>query len=179
MREDDELIATVVTDGGSKAVLATRAGKAIHFTETDVRIMGRTAQGVKGIELKSGDEVVSMAAVEEGGNAPHRHRKGYGKRTRIEEYRLQGRGGKGIANIKIAARNGQVVAVPFVNDDDEVMVITAHGMIVRLGVKDVNPTGRATVGRPPHPDRRGRQGRGRRQARRTGLSGTVAVEGPV
>ena len=108
--------------------------------------MGRTAQGVKGIALKPGDEVVSMAVVEPGGTLLTVTEKGFGKRTRIEEYRLQGRGGQGIANIKIASRNGKVVAVPFVNDDDEVMVITAHGMILRLAVRDVNPTGRSTVG---------------------------------
>ena len=144
--EEDELIAADITDGASEAVLASRAGKAIRFTETDVRTMGRTARGVKGISLAADDEVVSMAILDEGGTLLTVTDKGYGKRSGVDEYRLQTRGGKGVINVKTTERNGKVVAVPCVHDDDEVMVITARGMILRLRVKDFNLLSRATQG---------------------------------
>jgi DNA gyrase subunit A len=144
--EDDELIAAAVTEPGSQAVLASRRGKAIRFTETDVRPMGRTARGVKGIALAPGDAVVSMAVVEPDGTLLTVTDRGFGKRSHLEDYRLQSRGGKGIINVKATQRNGLVVAVPFVRDDDEVMVITAQGMILRLPVKDFGVLGRATQG---------------------------------
>ena len=144
--DDDALIAASVTEGDSEAVLASRAGKAVHFAETDVRITGRTARGVKGIALASGDAVVSMAVVEREGTLLTVTDKGYGKRSRLEDYRLQSRGGKGLVNIKTTKRNGKVVTVPYVTDDDELMVITAQGMILRLAVKDFNILGRATQG---------------------------------
>ncbi len=133
-------------EGDSEAVLASRAGKAVHFAETDVRITSRTACGVKGIALASGDAVVSMAVVEREGTLLTVTDKGYGKRSRLEDYRLQSRGGKGLVNIKTTKRNGKVVTVPYVTDDDELMVITAQGMILRLAVKDFNILGRATQG---------------------------------
>ena len=144
--DDDALIAASVTEGDSEAVLASRAGKAVHFAETDVRITSRTARGVKGIALASGDAVVSMAVVEREGTLLTVTDKGYGKRSRLEDYRLQSRGGKGLVNIKTTKRNGKVVTVPYVTDDDELMVITAQGMILRLAVKDFNILGRATQG---------------------------------
>jgi DNA gyrase subunit A len=144
--EGDELIAAAVTEPGSEALLATRGGKAIRFTESDARPMGRTAYGVKGIVLLEGDSVVSMAVVEPEGTLLTVTDLGFGKRSHIEEYRLQSRGGKGIINVKTTARNGKVVAVLFVQDEDELMVITAQGMIVRLRVKDFSVHGRATQG---------------------------------
>jgi DNA gyrase subunit A len=144
--EGDELIAAAVTEPGSEAVLATRDGKAIRFSESDARPMGRTAYGVKGIELQEGDSVVSMSVVEPEGTLLTVTDLGYGKRSRIEEYRLQNRGGKGIINVRTTARNGRVVAVPSVHDEDELMVITAQGMILRLRVKDFAVHGRATQG---------------------------------
>jgi DNA gyrase subunit A len=144
--EGDELIAAAVTDPGSEAVLATRDGKAVRFTETDARPMGRNAYGVKGIELQAGDTVVSMAVVEPEGTLLTVTDKGYGKRSRVEDYRLQSRGGKGVINVRTTERNGRVVAVPFVHDEDELMVITAQGMIVRLRVKDFAVHSRATQG---------------------------------
>jgi DNA gyrase subunit A len=144
--EGDELIAAAVTDPGSEAVLATRDGKAVRFTETDARPMGRNAYGVKGIELQAGDTVVSMAVVEPEGTLLTVTDKGYGKRSRVEDYRLQSRGGKGVINVRTTERNGRVVAVPFVHDEDELMVITAQGMIVRLRVKDFAVHNRATQG---------------------------------
>jgi len=144
--EDDELIAASLTEGDSQAVLASRTGKAIRFLETDVRIMGRTARGVRGIGLAAGDAVVSMAVVKQEGTLLTVMDKGFGKRSKIEDYRLQTRGGKGIINVKTTERNGEVVAVPYVTEEDEVMVITARGMILRLEVNDFGVLGRATQG---------------------------------
>ncbi len=144
--EDDELIAATVTEPGSEAVLATRDGKAVRFSETDARPMGRTARGVKGIALRKGDSVVSMAVVEPEGTLLTVTDRGYGKRSHIEDYRLQSRGGQGVINVRTTERNGRVVAVPFVHDEDELMVITAQGMIMRLRVKDFAVHGRATMG---------------------------------
>jgi DNA gyrase subunit A len=144
--EDDELIAASVTEPGNEAVLATRDGKAVRFNETDARPMGRTARGVKGIALRKGDSVVSMAVVEPEGTLLTVTDRGYGKRSHIEDYRLQSRGGQGVINVKTTERNGRVVAVPFVHDEDELMVITAQGMILRLRVKDFAVHGRATMG---------------------------------
>jgi DNA gyrase subunit A len=146
IEDEDALIAAAITDGQSEAVLATRGGKAIHFQEGDVRPMGRTARGVKGIRLLSEDEVVSMAVVEPEGTLLTVTDKGFGKRSRINDYRMQTRGGKGIINVKTTKRNGVVVAVPFVHDEDQLMVITAHGMIVRLNVEDFGVMGRVTQG---------------------------------
>jgi DNA gyrase subunit A len=144
--DDDELIAAAVTEPGSEAVLATRDGKSIRFSETDTRPMGRSARGVKGIALRKGDSVVSMAVVEPDGTLLTVTDRGYGKRSHIEDYRLQSRGGQGVLNIKTTERNGRVVAVPFVRDEDELMVITAQGMIVRLRVKDFAVYNRITQG---------------------------------
>jgi DNA gyrase subunit A len=101
---------------------------------------------VRGIALGAGDAVVSMAVVEPDGTLLTVTDRGFGKRSHLEDYRLQSRGGKGIINVKATQRNGLVVAVPFVRDDDEVMVITAQGMILRLPVKDFGVLGRATQG---------------------------------
>ncbi len=144
--KEDELIAAEVTDGKSQAVLATRAGQAIRFTEKDVRPVGRTAMGVKGIVLSRDDAVVSMAAVDAEGTLLTVTDKGFGKRSKLEDYRLQFRGGKGIINIKSTERNGAVVAVLFVREEDEVMAITAQGMILRLRVNGFGVFGRATQG---------------------------------
>ena len=143
---DDELIVAAITDGDSQVVLASRSGKTIRFTETDVRITGRTAQGVRGIRLGAGDAVVSMAVVNTEGTLLTVTEKGYGKRSRVEDYRFQTRGGQGVINIKTTTRNGNVVAIPFVNEEDEVMAITAQGMILRLLVQDFNILGRITQG---------------------------------
>ena len=144
--KEDELIAAEVTDGKSQAVLATRAGQAIRFTEKDVRPVGRTAMGVKGIVLSRDDAVVSMAAVDAEGTLLTVTDKGFGKRSKLEDYRLQFRGGKGIINIKSTERNGAVVAVLFLREEDEVMAITAQGMILRLRVNGFGVFGRATQG---------------------------------
>jgi len=144
--EGDSLIAAAVTGAEDEAVIATRKGLAIRFAASDVRPMGRTAGGVKGIRLREGDQVVGMAVAEEEGTLLTVTEKGYGKRTALDQYRLQSRGGKGIINIKTTPRNGPVVGVRFVGEEDEVMVVTGNGMILRLRVKGILVHGRATQG---------------------------------
>jgi DNA gyrase subunit A len=144
--EEDSLIAAAVMGPKDEVVLATHNGLAIRFAESEVRPMGRTASGVKGIELRKGDHVVGMAVVEEDGTLLTVTEKGYGKRTALEQYRLQSRGGKGIINIKTTSRNGPVVGVRFVGEEDEVMVVTGQGMILRLKVEGIGVHGRATQG---------------------------------
>jgi DNA gyrase subunit A len=142
---DDALIEAVLTAGKDEILLATRDGMAIHFSEEDVRPMGRAAYGVKGIELETGDEVVALEVVSTG-TVLTVTANGYGKRTDLEEYRLQSRGGKGIINIKTTGRNGPVVGVKFLRGDEEVMLITEKGMIIRLDTKDISTIGRNTQG---------------------------------
>jgi DNA gyrase subunit A len=147
--EDDTLIAAAVTGGADEAVLATRQGMAIRFSESDVRPMGRSAYGVKGISLDEeaeGDEVVGMAIAEQDGTLLTVTDRGFGKRTAIEDYRLQSRGGKGVINIRTTKKNGRVIGVRFVRHEDEVMLVTAQGMILRLRVKGISVIGRATQG---------------------------------
>jgi DNA gyrase subunit A len=145
VEDDDSLIEAVLTTGADQILLATREGMAIHFSEEDVRPMGRAAYGVKGIELESGDEVVALEVVAEGtvltvtGN-------GYGKKTDLAEYRLQTRGGKGLINIKTEGRNGSVVGVKLLRSEEEVMLITEKGMIIRLDTSELSTIGRNTQG---------------------------------
>jgi DNA gyrase subunit A len=143
---DDALIEAVLTSGMDKILLATRGGMAIQFAEDDVRPMGRAAYGVKGIELESGDEVVAVEVVTEGGTVLTVTENGYGKRTDIGEYRVQSRGGKGLINIKTTGRNGPVVGVKFLAADEQVMLITEKGMIIRLDTADISTIGRNTQG---------------------------------
>jgi DNA gyrase subunit A len=119
---------------------------AIHFQEDDVRPMGRTAYGVKGIALEVNDEIVALEVVSAGGSVLTVCANGYGKRTALDEYRLQTRGGKGIINIKTAGRNGPVVGVKFLRADGGVMLITEKGMIIRLNTADISEIGRNTQG---------------------------------
>ena len=143
----DELIDAAVTDGNHDVVLAKRFGKAIRFRESDVREMGRTARGVRGTLLEKGDEVVGMVvAVGEQGTVLSVTENGYGKRTNISDYRIIKRGGKGVISIKANKRNGKVVAVRIVNEPDEVMIMTAKGVMIRLPVKGISLIGRNTQG---------------------------------
>jgi DNA gyrase subunit A len=119
---------------------------AIHFSEDDVRPMGRAAYGVKGIELDTGDEVVTLEVVAPGGTVLTVTENGYGKKTSIDEYRVQSRGGKGLINIKTSGRNGKVVGVKFLKGDEGVMLITEKGMIIRLNTADISTIGRNTQG---------------------------------
>jgi DNA gyrase subunit A len=119
---------------------------AIRFDETDVRPMGRTAYGVRGISLRNDDEVVAMDVVREGGTMLTVTQNGYGKRTELEEYRVQSRGGLGIINIQTSERNGKVVGIAYVHEDDELMLISQQGKILRMVASGVRAIGRATQG---------------------------------
>ena len=146
LAEDDELIAARRTNGAQEVLLATRQGKAIRFPETQVRAMGRTAAGVRGITLKAGDEVVGMEILSPGASILTITANGFGKRTPLEDYRVQSRGGQGIITIRTSARNGEVVGVAQVMDDDEVMMITNGGKVLRCRVGTISTMGRATQG---------------------------------
>jgi DNA gyrase subunit A len=146
VEDDDALIEAVLTGGSDEVLLGTREGMAIHFAEEDVRPMGRAAYGVKGVELEAGDEVVAFERVAAGGTVLTVTANGYGKKTSLDEYRVQSRGGKGLINIKTTGRNGPVVGVRFLPGDEGVMLITEKGMIIRLNTADISTIGRNTQG---------------------------------
>jgi DNA gyrase subunit A len=144
--EGDEMIAAIVSDGQSDVLLATRDGLSIRFREEEVRPMGRTAAGVRGMELREGDQVVAMELVKEGQNVLTVTQMGYGKRTPIADYPVQGRAGKGVITIKTQGRNGPVVGTKLVADDDEVMLIANSGKVIRTAVSGISVMGRNTQG---------------------------------
>jgi DNA gyrase subunit A len=135
-----------LTDGTSEILIGTRDGMAIRFAEGDVRAMGRTAYGVRGVSLRGDDYVVGMEAVKPGGTILTVTEHGYGKRTEVEEYRMISRGGLGVINIETSERNGQVVAVAYVEPSDEVLLVTQQGMMLRTAADDIRMTGRAAQG---------------------------------
>jgi len=144
--DGDELIEASLTDGSFDIVLATRKGMAIRFPEDKVRAMGRTAYGVKGINLAKGDYVIGMVVVKRDSSLLVVTENGYGKRTSIDDYRITNRGGKGIINVKTSERNGEVVTIKEVLDDDELILITKNGIANRQAVKEVKVIGRNTQG---------------------------------
>ncbi|HOM61627.1 MAG TPA: DNA gyrase subunit A [Anaerohalosphaeraceae bacterium] len=144
--EDDDLIGAAITSGEDEIILGTREGMAIRFPESQVRSMGRVSRGVQGIRLRPGDEVVDLVIAEPNSSLLTICENGYGKRTPIEEYRPQNRGGLGLINMKTTERNGKVVALKTVHDDDELMLITANGMMIRTGLEQVREIGRNTAG---------------------------------
>lgn len=146
LEEGDSLVGVNLCRPGQTIVLATRDGMSIRFEEADARAMGRSAVGVWGIRLEDGDAVCDMVVTDGTGSLLTVCENGYGKRTLVEEYRLQSRGGKGIIDIKTSDRNGKVVNVLAVADDDEVMMITKDGQIVRTKVGEVSIVGRNTQG---------------------------------
>jgi DNA gyrase subunit A len=146
IEEGDSVIAVQITDGSGEIFIGTRAGMAIRFREGDVRAMGRTAYGVRGITLRDEDYVVAMEVVSPGGTLLTVTEHGFGKRTEIEEYRVQSRGGVGVINIATSERNGQVVGIAYVQEGDELLLITQQGMILRMPTNDVRAIGRATQG---------------------------------
>jgi DNA gyrase subunit A len=146
IREGDELISVRVTNGDQDIFLTTRQGKSIRFHESEIRDMGRVASGNIGIRMEDEDEVVAMDTLIEGATILTVTEHGYGKRTRTEEYRCQGRGGKGILTIKTTDKNGPVVYAYQVSDQDELMIITEKGRIIRLRVSDISIIGRNTQG---------------------------------
>lgn len=147
LREGDELISVRLTDGSKEIVIATKKGMQIRFPEDDVRTMGRTATGVKGITLDADDEVIGMEVLEEGTEVLVVTSKGYGKRTDASEYRIQGRGGKGIktANV-VEEKNGHLVSMKTVTGEEDLMLITTGGVLIRIPVDSISKVGRNTIG---------------------------------
>ncbi len=146
LREDDELIDVKVTNGNKKVLLVTKQGMSIKFDEKDIRHMGRTAMGVKGITLSDNDKVVSMSLADEGTDLLVVSENGFGKRTDINEYRTQIRAGKGIKTYNIAEKTGNLVGAQMVNEDDEIMIINSDGVLIRLRVNEISLFGRVTSG---------------------------------
>jgi DNA gyrase subunit A len=146
LREGDELISVRMTDGSKEMIIGTKNGLLIRFPETDVRSMGRTATGVKGITLSDDDEVVGMEVLEESAEILVVTKNGYGKRTPSEEYRRQGRGGKGIKTCNITDKNGDLVTMKVVTGEEDLMLITTGGVLIRIPVSSISMTGRNTQG---------------------------------
>jgi DNA gyrase subunit A len=144
--EGDEVIGVRLTDGQQEVILSTRMGQAIRFKEADVRPMGRGAGGVRGIALEEGDSVVGLDVVSAGATLLDVAEKGFGKRTEMDEYRLTRRGGKGIITMKTTDRTGLVVGVRMVTDDDDIMLVTDGGKVIRTPVKGISVIGRNTQG---------------------------------
>ena len=144
--DDDELIGVKFTDGESYLMLGTRNGISIAFSEDDVRAMGRTARGVRGISLKEGDEVVGMDILTRNADVLTVTEGGYGKRTATSEYRSQTRGGRGLINMKVTEKTGNVIGLKVVHDDQELMLITTDGIVIRTNVSDISVIGRNTQG---------------------------------
>ena len=143
---NDDVIGVALTTGKDHIILGTREGMTIHFEEKQVRSMGRVSRGVKGIKLRNKDNVISMVIAEEGASLLTVCENGYGKRTTLDDYRPQSRGGIGLINIKTTDRNGKVVALKTVQDTDELVMITANGIIIRTGMEQIRPIGRNTQG---------------------------------
>ena len=146
LRDDDELIGVELTDSSSELMLATRMGQAIRFAESDIRAMGRNSMGVRSMDLAEGDEVISVAKVEPGKQVLAITQKGYGKRTELSEFRLQSRGGKGIMAMRLTERTGMLAAQLLVDEDEDIMLITDDGTIIRLPVSSISIIGRVSQG---------------------------------
>ncbi len=148
LKEDDELIAVRLTDGEDNVILVTRNGMCITFDEKDVRPIGRVSQGVIGIRIDEDDEVIGMESIIAGGKATLLAitENGFGKRTELDEYRVQIRGGKGVITYKVTQKTGKLVGARIATDDEDVMLITDKGTIIRLKVKDISVLGRSTQG---------------------------------
>ena len=146
LRGDDELIGVALTDGTKELLLGTRGGMSIRFHESDVRPMGRSAMGVKAMELDEGDEIVSMSVVDEGSQVLTISENGYGKRTEVSEYRVQSRGGKGIKAMQLTDKTGRLAALMLAHEDEDVMMISDDGTIIRTAVADISTQSRSTQG---------------------------------
>ena len=142
----DKLVEAKLSDGNNDVIIGTRNGMAIRFNEKDVRDMGRTATGVRGIKLGKNDVVIGMIVVRNANTLMVVTDKGFGKRSEIEDYRLTKRGGKGVITIKTSDKNGKMIAMKEVNDNDELVIITSNGMVIRQAVKELRVMGRNTQG---------------------------------
>ena len=140
------MVGTTITDGSKFVMLVTNAGKAAHFSETEVRSMGRTAKGVRGIKLEKDQHVISLIIPEEEASIFTVSENGYGKRSKSIDFRKTRRGAKGVIAMQISERNGQLIGAAQVSDDDELMLISDKGMLVRTRVAEVNIIGRNTQG---------------------------------
>jgi DNA gyrase subunit A len=146
VEEGDSVISAQISDGNGEIFIGTRLGMAIRFPESDVRSMGRSAYGVRGVSLREGDAVVAMQVLGPDGTILSVTEQGYGKRTELAEYRVQSRGGLGIINIQTSERNGHVIGVTQVTEQDELMLITQQGKILRMASRGIRVIGRATQG---------------------------------
>jgi len=152
IREGDELLEAVLTNGKCEILLAARAGKCVRFNEEKVRAIGRTGAGVRGINIESGNEVIGMICVDP--NAPDKDKinimvvseHGFGKRSDLEDYRITNRGGKGVRTINVTEKTGQLIAIKDVTDENDLMIINKSGLTIRLAVADIRITGRVTQG---------------------------------
>ena len=146
LKDDDELINVFLTDGQADVIMGTKFGYSVRFAETDVRNMGRTATGVRGIKLREGDHLVGATIVSDDQEVLVLSEKGYGKRTPASEYPRKGRGGKGIITLKVADKNGSLAGLTTVQGDEDIMVITDTGVIIRTSIANISQTGRSTMG---------------------------------
>ncbi|HFI0645405.1 TPA: DNA gyrase subunit A [Streptococcus suis] len=146
LKEDDELINVFLTNGQADVIMGTKFGYSVRFAETDVRNMGRTATGVRGINLREGDQLVGATMIADDQEVLVLTEKGFGKRTPASEYPTKGRGGKGIKTLKVAEKNGSLAGLTTVSGDEDIMVITDTGVIIRTSVANISQTGRATMG---------------------------------
>jgi DNA gyrase subunit A len=146
--EGDELLDVIRTDGTCQIFVATHDGMAVKFNESDVRPMGRAARGVRGVNLRAGDVVVSVCAVDKDGSQKilSVSEKGFGKQTQVGSYRLTKRGGVGVINMKTTEKTGKVVSAFPVSEDSEIMIITQQAKLIRLGVDKIRETGRSAQG---------------------------------
>lgn len=146
LKDEDELINVFLTNGHADIIMGTKLGYSVRFTETDVRNMGRTATGVRGINLREGDQLVGATMIADDQEVLVLTEKGFGKRTPASEYPTKGRGGKGIKTLKVAEKNGSLAGLTTVSGDEDIMVITDTGVIIRTSVANISQTGRSTMG---------------------------------
>ena len=142
----DRLVEAKLSEGNNDIIIGTKEGMAVRFNEKDVRDMGRTATGVRGIKLEKNDKVIGMIVVKNATTLLVVTEKGFGKRSEIEEYRLTHRGGKGVITVKTSDKNGSLIAMKEVNDGDELVIITSGGMVIRQSVSEIRVMGRNTQG---------------------------------
>ena len=146
LKENDELLFVTKTNGDNEIVIASSNGRLVRFNENEIRVMGRTASGVKGIEIGSNDICVSAEKVDNSSDILIITEKGYGKRTKIEEYRLTHRGSKGVKALNITEKNGNLVSIKNVHEDEELLIITDSGIIIKIPMSQVSKMSRVTQG---------------------------------
>ena len=146
LKDEDELINVFLTDGAADVIIGTKFGYSVRFNETAVRSMSRSATGVRGVNLRDGDQVVGAGVITEGDEVLVITEKGYGKRTLASEYPTKGRGGKGIKTANITDKNGPLAGLMTVTGEEDLMIITNTGVIIRTSVANISQTGRSTMG---------------------------------